>query len=416
MKRVGLVGEGLTYWGGGVDFLRTVADSLCICDPGLEVHVLLPLRGPRIAAQKALYETLSVARAVARGEAMKQIRSLGRSPLRRDYTREQELVREWTPAAHVHAIDSGVSAILSAARRLQLDALLPSMVPLNGSRVPPWVGYLFDFQHQHLPHFFSRKEIERRDRAFLALLSTAPAIVVNARAVAQDAAEFHPAAASRIVALPFSAAPRPEWLARRPEVAGSYGISTPYFMVCNQFWRHKDHGTAFEALAAIARRWPDVVLVCTGDKADWRDPSYFPTLVRRAQTLGVDKRLRLLGHIPKRDQIALLHDAVALIQPTLFEGGPGGGACYDAISLGVPAIVSDIAVNRELDEPGIRFFEAGNADSLATAMNQVLSDGRHPEPSEMSLVVAGRERRARCGRALVSAVRLAQETQVGRTT
>ena len=37
--------------------------------------------------------------------------------------------------------------------------------------------------------------------------------------------------------------------------------------------------------------------------------------------------------INKKDQLSLIRSAKALIQPTLFEGGPGGGSCRDAISL-----------------------------------------------------------------------------------
>ena len=50
--------------------------------------------------------------------------------------------------------------------------------------------------------------------------------------------------------------------------------------------------------------------------------------------LGINDDVEIVGHIPKLDQIALLKNSIAVIQPTLFEGGPGGGSAYDAISLG----------------------------------------------------------------------------------
>lgn len=61
-------------------------------------------------------------------------------------------------------------------------------------------------------------------------------------------------------------------------------------------------------------------------------------------------------YIAKLDQIALLKKSIAVIQPTLFEGGPGGGASYDAISLGKPLIVSDIKVNQEIEQSERVFF------------------------------------------------------------
>lgn len=87
--------------------------------------------------------------------------------------------------------------------------------------------------------------------------------------------------------------------------------------------------------------------------------------------LGIDQKVRILGLIPKVDQIALMRGSLALIQPTLFEGGPGGGAVYDAVGLGVPCIVSDIDVNREIDEDAVCFFKTGDADDLFMAMNTI---------------------------------------------
>ena len=74
---------------------------------------------------------------------------------------------------------------------------------------------------------------------------------------------------------------------------------------------------------------------------------------------GIKDRVQILGLIPKRDQIELLKHSCALIQPTLFEGGPGGGAVYEAFSLRVPAIVSDIPINRELPADDLHHFFPG---------------------------------------------------------
>ncbi|MHB1857539.1 MAG: glycosyltransferase, partial [Acidobacteriaceae bacterium] len=88
----------------------------------------------------------------------------------------------------------------------------------------------------------------------------------------------------------------------------------------------------------------------------------------------LDKNIRFLGIVPKGDQLAIMRQSVALIQPTLFEGGPGGGAIYDAVSTCTPGIVSDIDVNREIDIGVIDFFCAGSAEDLATKMLKFLND------------------------------------------
>jgi glycosyltransferase involved in cell wall biosynthesis len=126
------------------------------------------------------------------------------------------------------------------------------------------------------------------------------------------------------------------------------------------------------------------------------------------QAWGVADRIRVLGLIPKQDQIALLRGALSLVQPTLFEGTPGGLAAYDAVSLGVPALISDISVNLELDEPRVRFFKAGDADDLYRLMRERVAAGPASSQSASELLRLGEIRRAAFGRALLQAINCAR--------
>jgi glycosyltransferase involved in cell wall biosynthesis len=111
--------------------------------------------------------------------------------------------------------------------------------------------------------------------------------------------------------------------------------------------------------------------------------------------------------VPKREQLSLLSGALALVQPTLCEGGPGGLASNEAAALGVPMLLSDIAVNREVDEPGVRFFRAGDAQDLAQAMQERLQAG--PAAIDRAEIAQrGQQRRAACGQALLQAIDLAR--------
>lgn len=90
---------------------------------------------------------------------------------------------------------------------------------------------------------------------------------------------------------------------------------------------------------------------------------------------------------------------------TLFEGGPGGGAVYDGIALGSRCLVSDIEVNREINEPEISFFSAKDPAALAALMAEVLSDPCAVRPSAERLAERGRARRVACGEQLLAAIR-----------
>jgi glycosyltransferase involved in cell wall biosynthesis len=394
--RVGLLGHGFVTWTGGVDFLRGVASSLHHADPTVELHALVPSRGPRLTIQRAVRHTYHGAR-----------RLIGRSNSAAHATRGQtvaDLAHFTEHPVALHEIDIGAQAIARQAKRLSLDVLIPSISPLPASFPIPWVGYLYDFQHRYLPQLFTAAERAQRDAAFAAMLERARTVIVNARAVESDAARFHPGTRAKIFALPFNAAPRQEWLLGAEAAPQRHGISSPYFIVCNQFWQHKDHGTAFEAFARVAAPHPDLELVCTGLTDDYRAPDYFADLQRLLARLGLSDRVRILGLLPKADQIDLMKGALALVQPTLFEGGPGGGAVYDAVALGVPCLVSDIPVNREITEPGIEFFPVGDPIALAALMDSVargpVANARDVEALEQR----GHARRAACGAQLLAAI------------
>lgn len=401
MMRIGVLGDGFLNWGGGIDFLRVVTSSLLHSSETLELHVLVPSRGPRLTALSAARRAYRDAKALlGRGSV---------APQRVEIRHLVELAGSAERGIALHEIDIGNSAIVKAARTLSLDVLIPAITPLPSGFPVPWVGYIYDFQHRYFPQLFSPAECAQRDKQFSAMLESARAVIVNARTVAADIARFHPEARARIFALPFSAAPQAAWLVPCESPASKYGIEKPYFIVCNQFWTHKDHATAFAAFAQIAATHPDVDLVCTGTTSDYRDPEHFPALRHALARDGISHRVHILGMVPKADQIALVKGAIALIQPTLFEGGPGGGAVYDAVSLGVRCVVSDIAVNLELSEPGISFFPAGDVSALATLLSVAIGHPCALDRDADMLRQRGQARRAACGAQVLAAIRHARD-------
>ena len=390
-RRVGLLGHTFVNWAGGLDFLRLVGTSLRAADPALEIHVLLPIDGPWFHARERLRHLL---------------RRLVRRGVQPASNTIEAAMASLGAGIQVHRIDLGHRALVQACRELRLDGLVPALKPLPADFAWPWVGYVYDFQHRHLPQLFRARSARRRNREFCRMLTQAPAVIVNAHTVEDDIRRFVPEATSRVFALPFAPLPQPDWFDLGPAQAGDRPPGR-YLIVCNQFWKHKDHGTVLRGFAQLAASHPDVHLVCTGETQDFRDPGYFAGLMALADQLGIRPRLQVAGLIPKPRQIALLRGATALVQATLSEGGPGGGAAYDALSLGVPALLSDIAVNREITDAGVRFFRAGDADDLARAMREALDEPPAPRPSKEALIARGQARRADSGRVILAALEAA---------
>ena len=396
MMRIGILGHRFVYWGGGLDFLRAVCGSLHASGADVELHLLMPTAGPRLRLRKLAGNAWRTAK-----------RSLGQTALA-VRSPDPKVIDDFVASTRgilvPHVIDIGEGPLFDACRRLGLHALLPSMLPLKHKSLPPWLGYIPDFQHVHLPHYFAQIEIDGRNREYGEMIRTARAIVVNSEAVAEDIRRFAPEAAVQICALPFSAAPEPAWLESAGIDPKRYGIDGPFFLISNQFWQHKDHATAYRAFSRVLSEHPSTHLVCTGETHDYRNTAHFAGLCALADSLGLGSRLHVLGLIPKLEQISLMRSSVAVIQPTLCEGGPGGGSVFDAIALGVPAILSDIPINLEIRESGVSYFKGGDADSLAACMRAHFSAAPAPRPSNESLCAAGYNRRRKTGAVLLQAI------------
>jgi len=404
-ERIALLGNGFSSWGGGVDFLRFCANSLSLVDTGrTELYILLP--DPE-------YATFTTKAKRFISPLKRRVKSLftGGIPCsnrQKAFTRNQLIDSfkniEGNATIVFYPPVENIAALLASIRA---DVVIPCAFSLGSVFPIPWVGYLYDFQHKYYPQFFAADEITLRDAQFCQMLTDAKAVIVNSADVKKDAAKFFPQTKCEIFELPFSATPIESWFEQPTvELATKYDLPEHYFVICNQFWIHKDHKTAFRALAAysLITARQNVHIVCTGNTVDFRNPDFFVELEKNVSELGLTSRIHFLGYIPKKDQIDIMCGSIAVLQPTLFEGGPGGGAVYDAVAMGVQAIVSDIQVNREIDGiEGVVFFKAGDADDLAAKMAAV-QNRIYIRQSKESLLAVGRERTRAFGHRLLEAV------------
>ena len=395
--RIGIYCDRFVGWSGGIDFLRSLVDSIAsLGRTDLEIDVLVPDRGPLWEVQRIR----DVVRHVVRCARARELRAL---PSRPSNVFISDALGETSSLYKFHHIDIGHRALAAACLQHRIDVILPAFHTLGNDFPVPWIGYIYDFQHKHFPQYFAQDELDRRDQSFAELMAEAGSVIVNSKAVADDVVRFIPKREARIVSLPFSAALGEDWLTERPYVAERFGVAAPYFMISNQFWLHKRHNIAFQAFRMLVSLVPDVQLVCTGQTDDNRDPKYFPRLVEYIAESGLTDRIKILGLIPKRDQIELMKGCVAIVQATAFEGGPGGGSVYDAIALGVSTIVSDIPINREIESWVTTYFRLDDPEALCSAMLEVL---KRPQlrPTDEHLREQGRLRRRQCGEVLLAAL------------
>ena len=388
-------------WGGGIDFLRIVVNGLLEVSHkyNIEIVVFVPVKKTSLVDDLKRLLKILINKISPKNKYHITDKAEKQSTLHHIFAEKMNLEMVFFQASNKN--------LISELERNDVDVVIPVYNSIGSSFPFPWVGYIYDFQHKYFPHFFTKVDIDKRNNNFDQMLNEADVTIVNSKAVKEDVYSFHSNFKSEIVSLPFCPLYPSEEL--RYSVASNAKIPKSYFMISNQFWLHKDHRTAFCALAEYYMLGGNrnTHLVCTGSTHDHRDPNYFNQLLELIDSLGIKDEVHILGYIAKEEQLHLMLNAKAIIQPTLFEGGPGGGAVYEAMAHGVPSIISNIKINQELlDEPNKLFFEAQNPTDLAKKMLEV--EG-FCKMSFSELLDTARLKKNNLGEVLVSAMNRAIE-------
>lgn len=225
-----------------------------------------------------------------------------------------------------------------------IDAVFPR-APCADPGVPTafWIP---DFHFRRLPQYFTEQARGAFEARIGQSANLAKAIVVSSEDVLADMHCYLPQHADKARVLRFASVPQESWWISEPQdVANKFAISGEYVIVCNQFHRYKNHEVLIEAMAILRSRGHDLTLVCTGNT----DPSVLDAAIddarRRIAELGLEDSVRILGLIPRNEQIALVRGASILLQPSRLEGW--STIIEDARTLDRPVCASDIPVHRE---------------------------------------------------------------------
>lgn len=270
-----------------------------------------------------------------------------------------------------------------------------------------YVFWLPDFQYLRRPDLMSPQLCAELEQYFHQHVHAASQIVLSSEDAKNDFAGVYPQFLDRTHVVRFCSVPDEEWWKLDPQtVADRYQLPEKFLIVCNQFTRHKNHLTLLRALQILSDKGrDDIHLVCTGSTFDHRQEDYIGQVNAFLKQHGMEKRVHILGLIPRADQIALLRRSVAVMQPSWFEGW--STIVEDAKTLSKVVVASDLPVHREQLGPDHPYYlPLDSAEEWATAISAVwtsLEAGPSVEDEKFGLQkleVAKRE----CGLAFVKAL------------
>ena len=128
---------------------------------------------------------------------------------------------------------------------------------------------------------------------------------------------------------------------------------------------YKNHDGALEAFALAARERPDIALVLVQ-----RMGSDANRLMRRAERMGLARRVVVLPQIDRAHLIDLYSHAAVLLHPSLCEGF--GNPLAEAMACGCPVVTSNVSAMPEVTAGAALLADPTDVAALAVALGRVL--------------------------------------------
>lgn len=257
----------------------------------------------------------------------------------------------------------------------KLDGLFPVMdLPIKNHnkncKIASWIP---DFQHKFYPAFFSKKNLLLRESRFKQIINNCDAIVLSSNDAYSHLKMFYKLepGVAKIKVMQFVSMIHDFPLTEYSELVNKYHISTPYFLVSNQFYTHKNHIIVLKAIKELAKTIPEFTVLMTGKTEDYRNPKFFKTLTDYIEANSLQKQARILGLIPREDQLGLLKHSLAVIQPSKFEGW--STIIEDAKTLQKQIICSDIKVHKEQMGEKAFYFNMDSTEELVNLIRSFLT-------------------------------------------
>ena len=234
------------------------------------------------------------------------------------------------------------------------------------------IYWIPDFQEDYLPEYFSREEIVFRKQNQIAIALLADKLIFSSHDAQNDFNRLYPFATCKQYILPFAVTlPDYTYIDIR-KLKQKFNIKVDYFYAPNQFWAHKNHKIIIEAVECLKNRGIEITVIFSGKEHDYRNLNYVDELKKIIQEKSIEKNIIFLGFIDRKEQLCLMKNAIAIIQPSRFEGW--STVIEDAKAMNQFVIASNLKVHQEQLKQNVFFFNPEDKNSLINMILKILNE------------------------------------------
>jgi glycosyltransferase involved in cell wall biosynthesis len=152
------------------------------------------------------------------------------------------------------------------------------------------------------------------------------------------------------------------------QVKDKFKIRGDFILFVSTIEPRKNVPTLLMAYKQLVDNYRAPVTLALGGEKGWLSDEVFALV----EKLGLQERIRLLGHVSPEDLLGLYNAAKLLVHPAFYEGF--GLPPLEAMACGTPVIVSNTSSLPEVVGDAALLVEPTDADGLAVAIWRALSD------------------------------------------
>ncbi len=236
------------------------------------------------------------------------------------------------------------------------------------------IEWFIDLHYHFMPSNVSENELTMYFEWEKSMIDSKRDLVLSSEEMYRQFREAFPGYQNKIFVIPFATLLPKIGAGLLESTLTSYNISGPYFMTPNQISRYKNHMVILKAVKDLVEKGHKFQMLFTGniivnDKSPEKD--YLIRLSDYIKENGLETYVKFLGIIKREQQLSLMQNAIALIQPSKYEGW--STLVEEAKSLNKYIILSDIAVHREQINKNVSFFNIDDHSALSEYMEMILT-------------------------------------------
>lgn len=258
----------------------------------------------------------------------------------------------------------------------KIDCFYPYFPFINAglSGAPNKIEWLVDFNNRLFPQHYedNGEEMKRYQEE---LTKKKSIIVLSSESLLAELKHYYPYFKNDVRILRFACSLPDISNHDANTIMEKFGIDIRYFMSPNQFWEHKNQLIVLESIRLFKQRYPNLkfkVLFTGSLEVNRGKGLYVQKLEQVIKDYAIENYVCFLGVLDRRDQLVLMNESIALIQPSLYEGW--STLVEEAKALNKNIILSDIPVHREQIKDNGYFFNPSDSEELFLLMKYFLEN------------------------------------------